>query len=67
MGAHTSKCAQWKQDETGIERSRSLGTLRQRGQSGYLDRKNVDKGRGGENNGGRRVAEAIAKRHKLRV
>jgi len=41
---------------------RSLGAWRQ----GYLDRRNVDKGRGGENNGGRRMAEAMAKRHELR-
>jgi len=45
---------------------RSLGSWRW-GQSGYLDRRNVDEGRGEENNGGQHVAEAMVKRHKLRV
>ena len=31
----------------------------------YLDRKNVDEGGVGENNGGRRVAEAMAMRHEF--
>jgi len=33
--------------------------------SGYLDRWNVDEGRGGKDNGGQRVAEAMA-RHRSR-
>ena len=40
---------------------RSLGAWRQ----GYLDRRNVDEGGVGENNGGRRVAEAMAMRHEF--
>ena len=45
---------------------RLLGSWRQ-GWSRYLDRRNVDKGRGEEDNGGQCVVEVIAKRHELRV
>ena len=44
--------------------TRSLGAWRQKGavrRSGYLDRWNVDEGGGGKDNGGRRVAEAMAR------
>ena len=41
--------------------TRSLGAWRQ----GYLDRRNVDKGGVGENNGGRHVAEAMAMKHEV--
>ena len=40
---------------------RSLGAWRQ----GYLDRRIVDKGGVGENNGGQCVAEAMAMRHEF--
>ena len=40
---------------------RSLGAWRQ----GYLDRRNVDEGRVGENNGGWCVAEVMVMRHEF--